>query len=384
MFTVVGAGVVAQAAGFDVAIYTTDLGSPPRWRRRRVEGVGDLPPRAAELDLRVFGCSRFSRIAYSHSILQALWDAVPAANLVRIHSLWMFPSYAAAKVARSSGVPYVVSLHGALNPYFRGRGRIRKSVVSAAWQNRMLEDAAALHLATPREAELTGDFAANTPRIICPNGIWFEEFNRLPDPVESKASVIGAARAERLVIAFIGRLAREKAVDRLLIAYAILPEHIRRRTHLIVAGPDDQDQEATLRRLAQDLAIAGDVTFKGMLAAAERRMLLAASDVFVLPSHTENFGIAALEAMAAGLAVVVSPGVNLAPDIERRGAGLVAANEPSVLAGALRELLENEPLRKNVAENGRRMAQEYDWHSIGPVVENAFAKRATVQPPGSL
>lgn len=370
-FATTGHALVAQTFGYSVAVMTTNLGSPPAWLRG-AGSIDEFPPRVAEIDVRVFACSRLSRFAHSPSLAGALRESVSGSRLVRIHSLWLYPQFTAWRAAIASGTPYVVSFHGALDPYLRRRGRLRKYAVSKLWQDRMLEEASAIHVTTDVEAELTSDIAPSTPRLIAPNGIWVDEFTRLPDKAMSKKAILGNEKAGRLVVSSIGRLARKKALDRLLMAFALLPPALRTTTQVVLAGPDDEGQGSELRRLAISLGIAEHVTFMGMLGAEQRQTLLAATDIWVLPSHTENFGIAVLEAMAAARPVIVSPGVMIAPELEREGAAIVAANEPASFAAALSELIADEPARRDLSQNAARLARRYDWLTIGPVIERAI------------
>lgn len=371
-FSVTGQAVAAQSAGFDVSVITTDLGAPPSWRSRARLVTNDLPPHARDVPIKVFPISRPRRLAYSRSLARAIDALVRDTHLVRIHSLWLFPQYAAFSASHRHAIPYVVSLHGALAPYLRRRGRTRKWITNRWWQEAMLENAVAIHVTTPLEAELTSDIAPRTPRIVIPNGIWIDDFTNLPDRYDSKVSLFGMASASKKTLTSIGRLARVKGIDRLLEAYALLSPRTRKDTLLTIAGPDDEGQGPMLRRLATRLGISDEVFFMGMVDPDKRRSLLAATDIWLLPSHTENFGIAALEALAAGCTVVVSPGVMLAPEIERNDAGIVVECTPALLAEVIEELVCNEGQRAALAAGGRRLAQRYDWLSISPLIEAAY------------
>jgi glycosyltransferase involved in cell wall biosynthesis len=103
-----------------------------------------------------------------------------------------------------------------------------------------------------------------------------------------------------------------------------------------------------------------------MLTGGDKLPALAAADVWALPSHTENFGVAAVEAMAAGRAVVLSPGVNLAPEAGAAGAALVCPSAPDALADALAALLNNPARREALGRSARAFARRYDWAAVAP------------------
>ena len=106
-------------------------------------------------------------------------------DVVHIHSLYLAPQRDAGKAGVRSGVPYVVSPHGALDPWLRRRGRLRKAVAGFLWQNRMLRRAAALHFTSDDEAYLARGVAAGVPRKVVPLGVDFDEYQKLPPPVTS-------------------------------------------------------------------------------------------------------------------------------------------------------------------------------------------------------
>ena len=159
-----------------------------------------------------------------------------------------------------------------------------------------------------------------------PLGIDWDAFQRLPPPADFGGTP---------VVLSLGRIAAKKGLDVLIRAFAAVASRFE-GARLVLAGPDDEDLRPELEALAEREGVDGRVVFPGMLHGPEKLAALAAADVWALPSHTENFGIAVMEALAAGVATVISPAVNLAGEIERAGAGLVAEATPEAFAGAPR------------------------------------------------
>ena len=188
--------------GVDATLFATDLGHVPgsgQWRR---VGPDELPPNVDELDLHLFPVGPPRRLVHSPSMRARLECVVAEFDLVHIHTLWLFPQFAAQRAAQRAGVPYIVSPHGALDPYLRRHGRVRKAVTDLAWQRRMLANAAALHITTAQEGELIADIAPRTPREIVPVGISVE---RLLAPGDAGRFSKEAPR---------GTLGRDRAVPR--------------------------------------------------------------------------------------------------------------------------------------------------------------------------
>ena len=136
-----------RSAGVDVTIFTTDMGAPVTARPWRASAA-DFPSGADECDVRVFRLESPRRFGYSPGLKRALRADLPAFDLARVHGLFLHPQYAMAAEAQRAAIPYLVSPHGALDPWVRRRGRLRKLITGIAWQDRMLREAAAIPGAT--------------------------------------------------------------------------------------------------------------------------------------------------------------------------------------------------------------------------------------------
>jgi len=205
--------------------------------------------------------------------------------------------------------------------------------------------------------------------VILPNGVRWEEFGRLPDPADFRERFLNGHAGP--VILFLGRLTAKKGLDRLVRAFALAaarhPDAL-----LVIAGPDDESLSAKLGSLAEKEGVGDRVVFTGLLLAEDKRAALSAADVWALSSHTEAFTIAVIEALAAGLPVVISPAVNLAGEIERAGAGIVSENDPKQFAGALDYLLDDEARRSRLGKRGREYARRYDWDALAPRIVDFY------------
>jgi glycosyltransferase involved in cell wall biosynthesis len=267
-------------------------------------------------------------------------------------------------------VPYVVSPRGALDPYLRRRHRFRKAVAHVLWQRRLLDNAATLHVTTREEAQLIADVAPHVNRAVIGNGIDWPLFQTLPHPSVFRASHLRNHQGP--VILTIGRISHKKGLDVLIRAFARLASVVPAAI-LVIAGPDDEGLLPKLRAIAANEGVRRRVLFPGMLSRAEKLAALAAADVWALPSHTENFGIAVVEALAAGVPVLVSPAVNIANEAGGAGAALVAESTPEDFAAALLVLLGSDSERARVSAAGRRFSRRFDWSRIAPQLVSLYA-----------
>lgn len=352
--------------GVASTLFATDMGQTPSAKVRRRVTLDELPANVADLDLHLFPVQRPHRLAFSPSMARRLARVTSQYDLIHIHSLWLFPQFAAQWAARRAGVPYVVSPHGALDPYLRRHGRPQKALSDIAWQRRMLRDAALLHITTEQEGELIADVAPSTPRCTVPVGVWTQRLQRTGDGVRFRSRYLDGSEAD--IVLFLGRLTYKKGIDLLIESFTYVARG-NRDAHLVIVGPDDEDLRPRLERLARDKGIGDRVIFTGPLYQIDRADAFAACTVWALSSYTENFGVAVMEALAAGLPTIVSTEVNLAEVMRETSAGIVAGPTPDEFGPALLALLRDEEGRSDLAARARGLAARYDW----PVVASQLA-----------
>jgi glycosyltransferase involved in cell wall biosynthesis len=173
------------------------------------------------------------------------------------------------------------------------------------------------------------------------------------------------------VVLFLSRIHEVKRVDVLLRAFARLPQ--RESAVLAIAGDGGTPLLQRLKDLAAGLGIGNSVRWLGFADGERKRRLLAAAAVFVLPSASENFGVAIVEAMDAGLPVVVTEGVGLAELVRSSGAVIVADESVESLDAALARLLSDAALRARMGEAGRHAVRtQLSLDAFGTRLENLY------------
>jgi glycosyltransferase involved in cell wall biosynthesis len=296
--------------------------------------------------------------------------------LVTIHSVNLFPQYAAFAAATRAGVPYIVTPHGSLDPWLATNSRLAKRVTNAVWQRRMLANAAAIHFTTEEEAQLAGELTASAPHLVVPNGIDLSRFAERLSGRSFRARHLDGYDGQ--VVLFLGRIARKKGIDLLIEGFAAATRGAD--SLLVIAGPDDEALTGELSRLASTLGIAGRVRLIGPVYGQDQLAAFAAADIWALTSHTENFGNAVLEAMASGCAVLVSTEVNLARLIQEAGAGMVTGLSVDEIAVALQTLLTDPQRRNTLSARGRALARDFDWTIVAPELLAAYRDIAHQKP----
>jgi glycosyltransferase involved in cell wall biosynthesis len=356
---------------------TTDLGeAASAARHTRISPSGGLISR--DVEVQMFRAQPPRRIAFSRPLARALRETVDEYDVVHIHSLFMFPQYVAYREASGGGVPFIVSPCGALDPFLRRRSRVAKAVTDFLWQSAMLRDATAIHFKTEDERALTSDLHLAKRQFVVPNGISWSTFQALEGGETFRRRYLRGH--EGPVILNTGRFSHKKGLDTLIRAFALI-RHAHPEVVLALVGPDDEGLGIRLAQLAADQGVLNSVAFIGILRGEDLRAALSAATVWALPSKTENFGSAVIEAMAAGVPVVISREVNVASDIDRSNAGVVCPRTPQAFAAAIGSLLDCEMRRVALSRNARRFAQRYDWHAIAPQLLEMYAATTRAHQP---
>jgi len=267
-----------------------------------------------------------TRYLYSPYLHKWIAQHAPEYDAVVIHGLWRYTSLGVWRGLRRHKVPYFVFPHGMLDPYFRRAFPAKHAQKTACWlaaERRVLRDAKAVL------------FTCEEERLRARQTFW---------PYECRERVVGlgiarpegdlAARKQeffdsfpqavgkRLAL-FLARIHPKKGCDLLIRAFARVAS-ADPLLHLVMAGPDECGWRAELERLAAQLAVRSRILWTGPLYGSVKQGALCAADVLALPSHTENFGISVVEAMACGVPVLISNQVNIWREIESDGAGLAA------------------------------------------------------------
>jgi glycosyltransferase involved in cell wall biosynthesis len=361
-----GLAAASAALGNDVHVYTTNVDGPR---------VSDVPVSAPVdrdgVKVWYFPSSAGRRVYRSAAMSRALDAAVASFDIVHIHYVWVWPTVAAAAAARSHGVPYVLAPRGMLvADLIRRKSMFAKRLWLTLFARRDVEQAAAIHVTSAAEEESLRALGLSLPRVcVIENGIDAQD----DEASAASASPIDRESLEAPYILFLGRISWKKGLDRLLRALASV-----KGADLKIAGYDENGYSAELKRLARELGVEHRVQFVGPAENEAKQQLLRRARCFVLPSYNENFGMAVLEAMAAGCPVVVSEEVGLAEVVRESGSGLVTAGDPEPLARAVNALLASPAMRAGMAVAGRRTVRErFGWPRIATQMQALYAECAS-------
>ena len=284
-------------------------------------------------------------------------------DIVHVHALFSFSSTVAAHVAHWQGVPYIVRPLGVLNRWgLENRRAFLKRISLPLVELPLLRHAAAVHYTSQAEKSEAGSTS---------NEIAGLKSAVIPLPIESETGNAQDFRqqfpqvARRRVVLFLSRVDEKKGIELLLEAFASVRRQISDAV-LVIAGDGARSYVDQLRQRARELNIADQVIWTGHLQREVKAGAFAAADVFVLPSHSENFGIAAAEAIASAVPTIVTESVAISEDVRSYEAGIAVKNDPTELATAICRILSEPDLASRFTTNAQRLADErYEISAVG-------------------
>lgn len=239
--------------------------------------------------------------AWSPGLAATMDREIRSAEVVHLHGLWLRPNHLAARLAKKNGKPYFVSPRGMLETWSTHHRRLRKQVIWLLIEKQLIESAAGLHATSEAEAESLNRLWPNRRAIVSPNGI---ELPGAPPSREIIDSKFPECAGKRILL-FLSRLHPKKGLRELIQAWGRLAAD-HSEWILVIAGDDFDDHRRAFELQAAPLIADRRIVFTGDLEGTEKAALLGASELFTLPSHSENFGIVIGEALAAGKPVLTT------------------------------------------------------------------------------
>jgi glycosyltransferase involved in cell wall biosynthesis len=317
---------------------------------------GDAPQKLAE------GVFEFRRIKpdflyYSPALRERARQLVASADVVHGHGLYVGTNYLMGAEVRRQRRPLVYHTHGFLDPWILKRSRWKKRLVHWLFEDANFQHARLWRALTYKEADQIRSQGIKSPVVVIPVGLDVADFEvpfRAGEEIQTPL-VPQLVSRHRFRAVFISRLHPKKGLDILLAAWAGLAAE-RREWELIIAGPDE-GAAATVDRLIQQFELTDLVRRVGKITHESKVKLLKSADIFVLPSYSEGFTSAILEAMAAAVPVVATRECNF-PELFQQGGGWECDVSLDSVTEALRLALTASPAeRKQRGAAGRRLLE---------------------------
>lgn len=318
-----------------------------------------VPSHVRGASVTYYGVWPRGRYGFSMSLASAILRTARNYDLLHIHWLYNFSSVVAALAARRARVPFVVQPNGSLDPVLMRKNRLVKGAYLTLAGSSILRHASGLIFTTEAERRLAGSDAAKAPTYVVPVGLDWEAYAELP-PCGLFRQEHPETEGKRLVL-FLSRISRQKGLDLLIPAFRAVAS-TDPDAHLVIAGPDSEGYEAEVRRWVNTAGLGQRVTFAGRIPDALKLAAYVDCDVFVLPSHAENFGAVVTEALACARPVVISDRVNICDEVDSAGAGVVVRSSPDAVAAGICRVLRDPATARQMGQNGREFVQRrFTW-----------------------
>jgi len=401
--------------GVDITVYTTNSGlrnirmSDIQKLNLSISGMSDIQnigKGKCEIDgVKIYYLPYYGYVhwTFSPDLFWLIKKNIKNFDLIHITGIWNFPVWAGAFWARFYKKPYIISPRGSLmKEPLEKKSSLKKRLHLLLIARKDLKNASALHFTV--EAEKEEYLKAGLPikkAIVIPNGIdiQFQEVR----PPEINRQYLGGRTSQvlrtsdiqklefrkkfniapdRKIVLFLSRLNWIKGLNTLIPAFA---EVVKKepKAVLVLAGGDEENYKKEIMKMIDEINIETsdvlrtsdvqdinphksaeisinqcfNIIFTGMLIGEEKFAAFRESDVFVLPSYSENFGNVVLEAMYFGLPVIITKYVGISPSIKKAGAGLVINKDEKQLAEAILKILENPELAQKMGTNGKKLIE---------------------------
>ncbi|MFY7827940.1 MAG: glycosyltransferase [Flectobacillus sp.] len=292
-------------------------------------------------------------------------------DVIHIHGIWHFASV--APFILGLNVAKCITVHGLLDPWAYRNGYWKKRFFRWLFQKKALQNAEMIHVFNKEEAHDVTDFLGEPHRnmVMIPNGIDLKPFEQLPPKGYFRQKL--NFPADKKVILFLSRINIKKGLDLLLPAVKELAQQ-RNDFILALAGPDDGYLAITQEFIREHQA-ENYIQWIGMKTGEEKLAAFADADLFVLPSHSEGFSIATLEALVAGTPSVLSDKVGFAEQIIKTQSAVVIALTSESIREGIVKILDNQDFAQKIAQNAQELVKtQYDIRVVGKRILQEFEK----------
>lgn len=278
-------------------------------------------------------------------------------DLFHGHGLWEFPIHQMAKVARTRGLPYIVSIRGMLEPWSLTQGKSKKKIAMFLFQDNDLKNAACLHATGQMELKNIRDLGYKNAIADIPNGVKTDQF-----PMKDFSR-----NTEIKKILFLSRIHPKKGIEDLICAWEQLDLDVKQNWIIEIAGNGDVKYIKKLKDLIKEKNLQNKIIIVGAKFGQDKIDIYQSADIFVLPTYSENFGIVIAEALCCGVPVITTKGTPW-QELETKSAGKWIDIGVSPLQQAMQEMMIKSDLEREImGRNGRKLIEEN--YSIEAVAE---------------
>ncbi len=316
--------------------------------------------------LPVLGSERF---AFAPGLIDKIVRFSP--DILHSHGIWSYFSIASQRAAKKLKIPHVISTHGMLEPWAWNWHRGRKRMLQVLALDSVLKKASAL-LAYESEMPIIKQLGFKDKTFLVVNGVDIDTLSQSHS--KTKFELAHPEFKNKKIILFLSRLHPKKGLPSFLNAFSKVVVQFP-EWHFVIAGPDESGHAKEIAKLIRKLNLMSNVSMLGIQIGESKRDCFAAADLFVLPSFSEGFSVAVLEAMASGLPVLISKGCCF-QEVEEKNCGIVCEANSVSIEKALKKILSmGSDELKLMGQNGRQLITEkYTWSKVNHEILDIYQK----------
>lgn len=285
-------------------------------------------------------------------------------DILHDNGIWLLHNHRLAVHAERRGIPRVVSTRGMLEPWALSHKRLKKRFAWWLYQRRDLKHARCHHTTAETEARNVQNLGLGVPVVAVPNGV------DVPEEKPCFCDSLIEKEEKRRTALFLGRIYPVKGLPMLVEAWArVRPDG----WFLRIAGPDEAGHQKQVERAVSAAGLGEVISFTGPISHQMKKSAFFDADLFVLPTHSESFGIVVAEALAHGLPVLTTTGApwSILPE---SGCGWWVDATVDGIAEGLREatILDPETLRSMGAKGRALVSAKFGWKRVADLMVSTY------------
>lgn len=333
--------------GNEVTVFTTNANG-----QKKLEVKVDQPYKKDEITVYYFNRWRKNNLFIAPKLLQALWQKATDYEVIHIHTWWNLTAIFAVLICWLKGIRPMLSAHGMIGAYsFQAKHSFFKQAMHLLGGKWLLNQVI-LHATVQQEAAEWQETTPSWEYFISPNIINFpvlKEPNRPP------------VKSDNFKLLFLSRIHEVKGIELLL--EALVPLTIN--WELTIAGTGELDYINRLKHKCIELEIDQKVNWIGWVSGEKKQEILQESDLFILPSKSENFAVVVLESLAVGTPVLLSEEVGLSPYVKELDFGWISPRDISAFTAAMLNTFEDITKRRQIQKLApQRVRQDFSEREI--------------------
>ncbi|MCF4967973.1 glycosyltransferase [Nostoc sp. CMAA1605] len=307
--------------------------------------------------------------AFSQDLTTWLWQNVSQYDLLHVHAIFSYPSTIAMTIARLQRVPYIVRPLGQLCEWSLQQSYQKKQLYLKLIERANLNYSKCIHFTSEQEQQEAAPLKLRSPSFVVPHGLYIPHI--IPNARQRLRQQLNLPDDEPIIL-FLSRLHAKKGLDYLIPALSKLLDY---HFTFVIAGSGDADYESKIKSLVIAHGLQNRTHFTGFVKGEKKDLLLQGSDLFALTSHSENFGVAVLEALAAGIPAIITPGVALANMVTQENLGYVAEFDITAIATSIKQALDAPQEAKQRGDRARKFISEnYTWDCIASKLISVYTE----------